>query len=126
MGPAGPTGVHAAGGHGRKALKRHHPNYGPYYPDAMAPPGWTELVEARGMRRRLAVICSHILRRPLLMLALAGLAFLVNRVGNDFPPLYGTAPLGTVLILWSMGRYRSADPAEETGDGPPPQGSETS
>ncbi|MFF2922499.1 hypothetical protein ACFVTP_08815 [Streptomyces celluloflavus] len=45
------------------------------------------------MRRRLAIVCSHVIRRPLLILVLAGLAFLITRFGKDFPALYGMAPL---------------------------------
>ncbi|MER6406219.1 hypothetical protein ABT269_22425 [Streptomyces viridosporus] len=83
----------------------------------MSPSDWTRLTEARG-RRRLRIICSHVIRRPVLTLALAGLAFLITRFGKDFPVLYGVAPLGTVLIFRSMGRYRVADPADEIGDEP--------
>ncbi|MEU8629724.1 hypothetical protein [Streptomyces sp. NPDC048669] len=78
----------------------------------MSPSGWTRLTKAQGMRRRLAIVCSHVIRHPLLILALAVLAFLITRLGKDFPVLYGMAPLGAVLISWSMGRYRSVDPAE--------------
>ncbi|MFF4148470.1 hypothetical protein ACFY0A_46320 [Streptomyces sp. NPDC001698] len=78
----------------------------------MSPSDWTRLTEARGWRR-LRIICSHVIRRPVLIIALAGLAFLINRFGKDFPVLYGMTPLGAVPIFWSMGRYRVADPAEE-------------
>ncbi|MFG3092789.1 hypothetical protein ACGGAI_34805 [Streptomyces antibioticus] len=91
----------------------------------MSPSGWTRLTQAQGLRRRLAIISSHVIRRPLLILALAGLAFLISKFGSDFPALYGMAPLGAVLVGWSMGRYRSVDPAEEIGDGPPPRGADT-
>lgn len=91
----------------------------------MSPSGWIRLTKAQGMRRRLAIVCSHVIRRPLLILVLAGLAFLITRFGKDFPALYGMAPLGAVLISWSMGRYRSVDPAEETGDGSQTQDAET-
>ncbi|MFI6960475.1 hypothetical protein [Streptomyces sp. NPDC050255] len=82
----------------------------------MASSGWTRLTEARGTRSRLAIVGGHVIRRPLLILALVGLAFLINRFGKDFPPLYGTAPLGAILILGSMGRYRPAGPTAESGD----------
>ncbi|MFF8422093.1 hypothetical protein [Streptomyces sp. NPDC015680] len=91
----------------------------------MSPSGWIKLTKAHGVRRRLAIVCSHVIRRPLLVLALAGLAFLITRFGKDFPVLYGMAPLGAVLVSWSMGRYRSVDPAEETGDGSQTQDAET-
>lgn len=87
------------------------------YADVMSPSDWTRLTEARG-RRRLRIICSHVIRRPVLIITLAGLAFLINRFGKDFPVLYGMTPLGAVLIFRSMGRYRVADPADESGDKP--------
>ncbi|WP_216372810.1 hypothetical protein [Streptomyces sp. 6-11-2] len=77
------------------------------------------------MRRRLAILCSHVIRRPLLILALAGLAFVITRFGKDFPMLYGMTPLGAVLISWSMGRHRSVNPAEEIGDEPQNRDAET-
>ncbi|MFE9833514.1 hypothetical protein ACFYPK_33515 [Streptomyces halstedii] len=91
----------------------------------MSPSGWIRLTKAQGIRRRLAIVCSHVIRRPLLILVLAGLAFLITKFGKDFPPLYGMAPLGAVVISWSMGRYRSVDPAEETSDGSQAQDAET-
>ncbi|MFB6875870.1 hypothetical protein [Streptomyces sp. NPDC056323] len=84
----------------------------------MSPSDWTRLTEARGWRR-LGIVCRHIVRRPVLITALAGLAFLITRFGKDFPALYGMTPLGAVLIFRSMGRYRAADPADEIGDKPP-------
>ncbi len=87
----------------------------------MSPSGWARLTEARGTRRRLAIVGGHVIRRPFLILALAGLAFLITRYGKDFPVLYGAAPLGTVLILGSMGRYRPASPAGDSDDEPLPQ-----
>ncbi len=57
--------------------------------------------------------------------ALAALVILIVRFGKAFPLLYGLGPLGVVLISWSMGRYRSVDPAEETGDGPQTRDLET-
>lgn len=83
----------------------------------MLPSDWTRLTEARGWRR-LGIICSHVIRRPVLIIALAGLAFLIPGFGKDFPVLYGMTPLGAVLIFRSMGRYRVADPADEIGDKP--------
>ncbi|MEU9748387.1 hypothetical protein [Streptomyces niveus] len=91
----------------------------------MSPSGWIRLTKAQGMRSRLAIVCSHVIRRPLLILVLAGLAFLITRFGKDFPVLYGMAPLGAVLISWSMGRYHSVDPTEETGNAPQTQDTET-
>ncbi|MFG3532404.1 hypothetical protein ACGF8B_37635 [Streptomyces sp. NPDC047917] len=91
----------------------------------MSPSGWTRLTEARGVRRRLVIVCGHVIRRPFLVLALAGLAFLIARFGKDFPVLYGTTPLGAVLILGSMGRYRPASSAAENGEKPLPQDTET-
>ncbi|WP_318218828.1 hypothetical protein [Streptomyces sp. SCL15-6] len=88
----------------------------------MSPSGWTRLTEAQGVRRRLAIICRHVIRRPFLILALAGLAFLVTSFGKDFPMLYGLSPLGAVLIMGSMGRYR---PAAERDDEPTSQDAET-
>ncbi|MFE7357463.1 hypothetical protein ACFU8Q_31015 [Streptomyces sp. NPDC057543] len=84
----------------------------------MSPSDWTRLTEARAWRR-LGIVCSHVIRRPVLITALAGLAFLITRFGKDFPVLYGTTPLGAILISRSMGRYRAADPADEIGDKPP-------
>lgn len=83
----------------------------------MPPSDWTQLTEARGWRR-LGILCRHVVRRPVLIIALAGLTFLITRFGKDFPVLYGMTPLGAVLISRSMGRYRAADPADEIGDKP--------
>ncbi|MER6099951.1 hypothetical protein ABT154_29650 [Streptomyces sp. NPDC001728] len=88
----------------------------------MSPSGWTLLTEAQGARRRLAIIWRHVIRRPFLILALAGPAFLITRFGKDFPSLYGMGPLGAVLIMGSMGRYRPAAPRD---DEPSPQDAET-
>ncbi|MFE7751612.1 hypothetical protein [Streptomyces sp. NPDC057428] len=90
----------------------------------MSPSDWRRLTEAHGVRRRLAIVGGHVIRRPFLLLALAGLAFLVTRFGKDFPVLYGMAPLGAVLIFGSMGRYRPASPAAESGEDPLPQDAE--
>ncbi|MEU1439300.1 hypothetical protein ABZ438_35265 [Streptomyces sp. NPDC005786] len=87
--------------------------------------GWIGLTKAQGIRRRLAIACRHVIRHPLLILVLAGLAFLITKFGKNFPVLYGMTPLGAVLISWSMGRYRSVNPAEETGDGSQAQDAET-
>ncbi|MFJ7628196.1 hypothetical protein ACIQZN_17045 [Streptomyces sp. NPDC097595] len=82
----------------------------------MTPSDWTRLTEARGVRR-LAVVCGHIIRRPLLLVAVGGAGFLVSRFGN--PLLYGVLPvLGAVLISISMGRFRPADPADPDDPGP--------
>jgi hypothetical protein len=59
----------------------------------MSPSGWTRLTEEQGSRRRLAIAGSHVIRRALLIIALAGLAFVITRFGRDFPVLYGMAPL---------------------------------
>ncbi|WP_225636640.1 hypothetical protein [Streptomyces solaniscabiei] len=88
----------------------------------MSPSGWTRLTEAQVARRRLATICRHVIRRPFLILALAGLAFLITNFGKDIPMLYGLSPLGAVLIMGSMGRYRSA---AERADEPSSQDAET-
>lgn len=94
------------------------------YPDLMSPSDWTRLTEARGARHRLAIVGGHIIRRPFLILALAGLAFLITRFGKDFPVLYGMAPAGAVLILGSMGLYRPAGPTAENGEESSPQDTE--
>lgn len=91
----------------------------------MSPSGWIRLTRAQGILRRLAIVCSHVIRRPLLILVLAGLAFLITRFGRGFPVLYGTAPLGAVLISWSMGRYCSVAPTGEADDGPRTADAET-
>ncbi|MFJ6564178.1 hypothetical protein ACIQMV_30800 [Streptomyces sp. NPDC091412] len=91
----------------------------------MSPSDWTGFTTVRGVRRRLVILCSHVIRRPLLILALAGLAFVITRFGKDVPMLYGMTPLGAVLISWSMGRYRSVNPAEEIGDEPQNRDAET-
>ncbi|MFG3157349.1 hypothetical protein ACGF7W_35545 [Streptomyces sp. NPDC048219] len=90
----------------------------------MSPSDWTRLTEARG-RRRIGITCSHVIRRPVLIIALAGLAFLITGFGKDFPVLYGVAPLGAVLIFASMGRYRDGDPADGLGGKPRAQDAET-
>ncbi|MFG3531126.1 hypothetical protein ACGF8B_30985 [Streptomyces sp. NPDC047917] len=59
----------------------------------MPPSGCIRLIKPQGMRRRLAIVCSHVIRRPLLILVLAGPAFLITRFGKDLPVLYGMAPL---------------------------------
>lgn len=87
------------------------------YADVMSPSDWTRLSQAPG-RRRLGIMCSHVIRRPVLIIALAGLAFLITGFGKDLPALYGMTPLGAVLIFRSMGRYRVADPADDIGDKP--------
>ncbi|MGY5036574.1 hypothetical protein ACWC9U_38540 [Streptomyces sp. 900116325] len=84
----------------------------------MSSSGWKRLTEAQGAWRRLAIIGRHVIRRPFLILALAGLAFLITRFGKDFPLLYGMGPLGAVLIMGSMGRYR---PTAERSDEPSSQ-----
>ncbi|MYT68268.1 MULTISPECIES: hypothetical protein [unclassified Streptomyces] len=81
----------------------------------MSSSGWIRLTEAQGVRRRLAIVGRHVIRRPFLILALAALAFLITRFGKDFPLLYGMGPLGAALIMGSMGRYR---PASERSDEP--------
>ncbi|MFE4451335.1 hypothetical protein [Streptomyces sp. NPDC056796] len=87
----------------------------------MSPSDWTRLNEAHGVRRRMSVVGRHVVRRPLLILALAGLAFLIGRFGRDLPVLFGMAPLGAVVILAGMGRYRSTGPAAESDGKPPPE-----
>jgi hypothetical protein len=90
------------------------------YADAMSPSGWTRLAEAHGVRRRLAIVGGHVIRRPFLILALACLSFLITRFGKDLPVLYGMAPLGAFLILGSMGRYRPVSPAVDSAEEPLP------
>ncbi len=84
----------------------------------MSPSGWRRLTEAHGVRRRLVIVGGHVIRRPFLLLALAGLGFLITRFGKDFPLFYGMAPLGAVLIGGSMGRYRPDSPAAESNEEP--------
>ncbi|MEV0875864.1 MULTISPECIES: hypothetical protein [Streptomyces] len=86
----------------------------------MSPSDWTRFAEAHGVRRRLAIVGGHVVRRPFLVLALASLAFLITRFGKDFPVLYGTAPLGASLILGSMGRCRPVSPAVDSAEEPLP------
>ncbi|MEU6006673.1 hypothetical protein [Streptomyces sp. NPDC047453] len=45
---------------------------------------------------------------------LVGLLVLVNLVKDSFPPAYGlAAPAGGMLIMASMGRYRTEEPRHE-------------
>ncbi|MFD4901342.1 hypothetical protein [Streptomyces sp. NPDC058411] len=77
----------------------------------MAASEWERLTRARGTRR-LKIIVWHIIRRPVLIAGLAGLLVLFNLVKDSFPLAYGLpAPAGAVLIMASMGRYRT--PAED-------------
>lgn len=86
------------------------------YADVMSPSGWTRLTEAHGVRRRLAIVGGHVIRRPFLVLALVGLAFLITRFGKDFPVLYGMTPVGAFLILGSMGRFGPVSPAVDSAE----------
>jgi len=72
------------------------------------------------VRRRLVIVGGHVIRRPFLLLALAGLVFLITWFGRDLPLLYGMAPLGAVLIGGSMGRYRPDSTAAESNKEPLP------
>ncbi|MER5204693.1 ATP-binding protein [Streptomyces sp. NPDC002825] len=92
------------------------------YADVMSPSGRTRLTEAREAKHRLAVICRHVIRRPLLILALVGLAVLIIRFSKDFPVLYGIGPLGAVLITVSMSR---SHPTVQRGDDPASQDVDT-
>ncbi|MFD4974385.1 hypothetical protein [Streptomyces sp. NPDC058424] len=76
----------------------------------MAASEWEQVARARG-RQRLKIIARHIIRRPVLI---AGLLVLVNLVKDSFPPAYGlAAPAGGMLIMASMGRYRTEEPGHE-------------
>ena len=80
----------------------------------MAASDWEQFTRARG-RRRLKIVARHIVRRPVLIIALVGLLVLCNLVKDSFPLAYGLpAPIGAVLITASMGRYRT--PAEDLAD----------
>jgi hypothetical protein len=80
----------------------------------MAASEWEQLTRAR-RRQRLKIIARHIIRRPVLIVGLIGLLVLFNLVKDSFPLAYGlAAPAGTMLIMASMGRYRT--PAEEPVD----------
>ncbi|MGV4891299.1 hypothetical protein ACSR0Z_32845 [Streptomyces viridosporus] len=77
----------------------------------MAVSEWERVIRARG-RQRLKIIVRHIIRRPVLITGLIGLLVLFNLVKDSFPLVHGLAALaGTMLIMASMGRYRT--PAEE-------------
>jgi hypothetical protein len=81
----------------------------------MAASEWEQVTRARG-RQRLKIIARHIVRRPVLIAGLVGLLVLFNLVKDSFPLAYGlTAPAGTILIMASMGRYRTPveDPADD-------------
>ncbi|MFJ4649631.1 hypothetical protein ACIP6Q_39910 [Streptomyces bobili] len=81
----------------------------------MAASEWERLTRARGTRR-LSIIARHVIRRPVLIAGLAGLLILFNLVKDSFPLAYGlAAPAGTILIMASMGRFRTnaEDPAHE-------------
>ncbi|MEU3464427.1 hypothetical protein ABZ721_31285 [Streptomyces sp. NPDC006733] len=88
----------------------------------MAPSDWSRLSQTRGLRRRLGIMCGHVIRRPVLILTLVGLALVITRFGKDFPLLYGTVPVGAVVIRWSMGGYRPVDSAPDDGNELVPQG----
>jgi hypothetical protein len=73
----------------------------------MAASDWERLTHARGTRR-LKIIVRHIIRRPVLITGLVGLLILFNLVKDSFPLAYGlTAPAGAVLVMASMGRFRT-------------------
>ncbi|MER6110153.1 hypothetical protein [Streptomyces hirsutus] len=81
---------------------------------------WERLTRARGSRR-LKIVVRHTIRRPVLMVGLVGLLVLVNLVKDSFPPALGlAAPAGAVLIMASMGRYRTSaeTPADEDAASP--------
>ncbi|MGW3507945.1 hypothetical protein [Streptomyces sp. NPDC000994] len=79
----------------------------------MAASEWEQVTRARG-RQRLKIIARHIIRRPVLIAGLVGLLVLVNPVKDSFPPAYGlAAPAGGMLIMASMGRYRTEEPPHE-------------
>ncbi|MFF4788671.1 hypothetical protein ACFY2M_02625 [Streptomyces sp. NPDC001276] len=79
----------------------------------MAASEWGQVTRARG-RQRLKIIARHIIRRPVLIAGLVGLLVLVNLVKDGFPPAYGlAAPAGGMLIMASMGRYRTEEPPHE-------------
>ncbi|MGX4691702.1 hypothetical protein [Streptomyces sp. JNUCC 63] len=62
------------------------------------------------------IIARHIIRRPALVVGLVGLLVLLNLVKDSFPLAYGlAAPAGTILIMASMGRYRTPteDPVQK-------------
>lgn len=77
----------------------------------MAASDWERLTHAR-RTGRLKIVARHIIRRPLLIVGLAGLLILFNLVKGSFPLAYGlAAPAGAVLIMASMGRFST--PAED-------------
>lgn len=81
----------------------------------MAASEWERLTRARA-GRRVKITLRHIIRRPLLIAGLIGVLVLFNVVKDHFPLAYGlAAPVGTVLIMASMGRYRRPphDPSPE-------------
>jgi hypothetical protein len=75
----------------------------------------------------LKIVARHIIRRSMLIAGLVGLLVLFNLVKDSFPLGYGlAAPAGGVLIMASMGRYRTPteDPAHKVLFPPTPTGSE--
>ncbi|MFD8827905.1 hypothetical protein ACFV1C_36925 [Streptomyces sp. NPDC059605] len=75
----------------------------------MAASDWERLTLARGSQRW-KIIAKHIVRHPVLVAGLAGLLILFNLVKDSFPLAYGlAAPAVAVLIMASMGRYRTPD-----------------
>lgn len=83
----------------------------------MATPEWERLTRARA-GRRLKIAARHIIRRPLLIAGLVGVLILFNLVKDSFPPAYGlAAPAGAVLVMGSMGRYRTPPRDRERGHG---------
>ncbi|MFE2936228.1 hypothetical protein [Streptomyces sp. NPDC059278] len=81
----------------------------------MAASEWERLTRARGTGR-LKFIARHVIRRPVLIVGLAGLLILFNLVKDSIPLAYGlAAPALVVLIMASMGRFRTPakDPARD-------------
>ncbi|WP_338683104.1 hypothetical protein QD712_18060 [Streptomyces acidiscabies] len=73
----------------------------------MAETDWERLMRTPG-RRRLKIGARHVARHPVLIAGLVGLLVLFNFLKDSVPLLYGlTAPIGSVMIMASMGRYRA-------------------
>ncbi|MEX3104507.1 MULTISPECIES: hypothetical protein [unclassified Streptomyces] len=85
----------------------------------MAESDWERLLRTPG-RRRFGIVVRHTARHPVLIAGLVGLLVLFHFLKDVVPLLYGlAAPIGGVMIMASMGRYRAPahDPnPDETDD----------